>query len=215
MGRARGTGALSISDANVPVIGLIGGVASGKSVVAAELARLGAAVLDADRAGHEVLSLPEVTSAIRERWGEKAFDTSGNVDRRALGRIVFEPGPAGQRELEFLEKLTHPRIGELLMRQVAGLSASGARALVLDAPVMEKSGWYGLCDRIVFVDAPREVRLARARQRGWTEEDFAAREGAQESLEKKQGRADFVVDNSGSLDETRAQVERWWQTLFG
>jgi dephospho-CoA kinase len=206
---------LSIREANVPVIGLIGGVASGKSVVAAELARLGAAVLDADRAGHEVLALPDVVSAIRQRWGERAFDASGNVDRRAVGRIVFEPGPTGKSELEFLEQLTHPRIGELLMRQVAGLSAGGARALVLDAPVMEKSGWYGLCDRIVFVDAPRDVRLARARQRGWTEEDFAAREGAQESLEKKQGRADFVVDNSGSLTETRAQVERWWRTHFG
>lgn len=205
---------MSIRDANVPVIGLIGGIASGKSVVAAELARLGAAILDADRAGHEVLALPDVASAIDARWGRQVRDAEGNLDRRALGRIVFAPGPAGEQELAFLEQLTHPRIGELLMRQVAGLIADGARALVLDAPVMEKSGWYGLCDRIVYVDAPREVRLARARQRGWTEEEFVAREGAQESLEQKRGRADLVIDNSGSLDETRAQVERWWQTLF-
>ncbi|MBL9123288.1 MAG: dephospho-CoA kinase [Planctomycetaceae bacterium] len=205
---------MSIRDANVPVIGLIGGIASGKSVVAAELARLGAAILDADRAGHEVLALPDVATAIDARWGRQVRDAEGNLDRRALGRIVFAPGPAGERELEFLEQLTHPRIGELLMRQVAGLIADGARALVLDAPVMEKSGWYGLCDRIVYVDAPREVRLARARQRGWTEEEFVAREGAQESLEQKRGRADLVIDNSGSLDGTRAQVERWWQTLF-
>lgn len=205
---------MSIRAAKVPLIGLIGGIASGKSLVAAELARLGAAVLDADRAGHEVLELPEVADALRQRWGERVLDAAGKIDRRAVGQIVFDPSPAGKRELEFLEQLTHPRIGQLLTEQAARWGDGGARALVLDAPVMEKSGWYGLCDRIVYVDAPRPVRLARARQRGWTEEDFVAREGAQESLEQKRGRADLIIDNSGSLTETREQVERWWQTLF-
>jgi dephospho-CoA kinase len=206
--------AASIRDVNVPIIGLVGGIASGKSVLAAELARLGAAVLDADRAGHEVLDLPDVVTAIRQRWGEKVFDDNGRVDRRAVGRIVFEPTAAARQELEFLEQLTHPRIGELLMRQVAEFRENGARALVLDAPVMEKSGWHGLCDRIVFVDTPREIRLARASQRGWSEEEFAAREGAQESLEQKRSRADVIIDNSGTLSDTRAQVERWFQSLF-
>lgn len=206
--------AAALRQTDLPIIGLVGGIASGKSVVAAELKRLGAAVLDADKAGHDVLALPAVVEAIRQRWGAKAFDDQDRVDRRVVGQIVFEPGPGGRQELEFLEQLTHPRIGELLMRQVAEMQEKGARALVLDAPVMEKSGWNGLCDRIVFVDAPRDVRLARARQRGWSEEEFVAREGAQESLEQKRERADVIIGNAGSLAETRAQVERWWQTLF-
>jgi dephospho-CoA kinase len=203
-----------IREANVPIIGLIGGVASGKSLVAAELARLGAMVLDADRAGHEVLELPEVVAALYQRWGPRILGSSGRVDRKAVGRIVFEPTEQGRDELKFLEQMTHPRIGELLMRQVTEMRGKGARAIVLDAPVMEKSGWYELCDRIVYVDAPRETRLARARSRGWTEEEFVAREGAQESLEQKRGRADWILDNSGSPQETRDQVERWWQTLL-
>lgn len=205
---------MSIRDANVPIIGLVGGIASGKSVVAAELARLGAAVLDADRAGHEVLEQPEVVAEIRQRWGDRAVDETGCVDRRKVGRIVFDPSPTGSQELAFLEQLTHPRIGQELARQAAQLQSAGAKALVLDAPVMEKSGWYGLCDRIVYVDAPPTVRLARAAKRGWTEEEFIAREAAQESLQQKRIRADVIMDNSGSLAETRAQVERWWQTLF-
>ncbi len=204
-----------MQSAKVPIIGLVGGVASGKSLVAAELARLGAVVLDADRAGHEVLALPEVVDLLYQRWGDRIRDASGKIDRPAVGRIVFEPTPEGRRELEFLEQVTHPKIGELLMQQVASMRDGGARALVLDAPVMEKSGWYELCDRIVYVDAPRKTRLARARERGWTEEDYIAREGAQESLEQKRSRADVIIDNSGSPLETRTQIERWWPTLFG
>lgn len=204
----------SIGEVNVPIIGLIGGVASGKTLVASELARLGAVVLDADRAGHEVLDEPEVIEALRQRWGEGVLDPAGRIERRAVGRIVFEPGERGRRELAFLEQTTHPRIGQRLLRQVSGMRAAGARAVVLDAPVMEKSGWYDLCDRIIYVDAPREIRLARARSRGWTEEDYGAREDAQESLEQKRSRADVIIDNSGSPQETREQVERWWQTQF-
>ncbi|MCH8921906.1 MAG: dephospho-CoA kinase [Planctomycetes bacterium] len=198
------------------VIGILGGVASGKSLVARQLEKLGAVVLDADALGHEVLRRPEVTVAIRDRWGERVIAEGGQIDRSAVARIVFADSAEGRRELEFLEELTHPKIGELLCRRLDELAAAGqAPAAVLDAPVMLKAGWDGRCDRIVFVDAPREVRLVRARERGWNEEVFSAREAAQESLDAKRERADVVIDNSASTELTQAQIEHLWQSLAG
>lgn len=197
------------------VIGLLGGVASGKSLAAGLLAELGAGVLDADRAAHEVLTDAAVESAARERWGSNVFGPDGRIDRARLARIVFAGGPDGRRQRKYLEQLTHPRIGRLLAGQADRLRASGAAAAVLDAPLLLEAGWDRLCDKLVFVDAPRDIRLERARKRGWSEEDFDAREAAQESLEAKRRRADVVVDNSGSAASTRAQIERFWRTLVG
>ena len=99
------------------ILGILGGVASGKSTVARQFAQLGAAVLDADRAGHEVLRLPEIEAAARRRWGEEAFGPDGRIDRQRLACIVFAPGPKGRREREFLEQLTHPEIARAIRRQ--------------------------------------------------------------------------------------------------
>jgi dephospho-CoA kinase len=195
------------------VIGLVGGVASGKSFVAAELKRLGAGVLDADRAGHEVLAQEDVKEAIRRRWGAKVFDASGQVNRPALARIVFAPPPDGPRELTHLEQLTHPRIATLLRQQMRQSTDAGGRAAVLDAPVLFEAGWHTLCDVIVFVEAPREARLTRAKTRGWSEEEFARREMAQKLLSWKRSRADAVIDNGGSTERTAAQVEQLWRRL--
>lgn len=196
-------------------IGILGGVASGKSRVTEEFARLGAGVLDADRAGHEALRMPHVRQAIRERWGSAVFGPDGQVDRPKLAAIVFARTPEGRENRGYLEKITHPEIRRLLVSGVRQLEESGAKAAVLDAPLLLEAGWDSLCDRLAFVDAPRDLRLARARTRGWSEEEFTAREAAQESLEIKRQRADVIIDNSGSLEETRAQVERLWGSLIG
>lgn len=201
------------ADRRFHVIGLVGGVASGKSFVADELARLGAVVLDADRAGHEVLRMPEVIAAARARWGDGVVDSSGQVNRQALAKIVFAPSEHGAAELAYLEQLTHPRIGDLLAERARAAAAGVASAMVLDAPVMLKAGWDDLCDIIVYVDAPREVRLARAKSRGWTEEEFNRREAAQETVDVKRARADVIIDNSTSTDSTRAQISRFWEQL--
>ncbi|MGE0534037.1 MAG: dephospho-CoA kinase [Pirellulales bacterium] len=227
------------------VIGLLGGIASGKSFVAELFRQRGAVVLDGDRAGHEVLHDKEVKQAVRQRWGAGVFGPDGEIDRRALAKQVFVPraamreapaeattptseisrpesatvsNPAAKNapgELEYLEQLTHPRIAAKLAQQVQAAVESGAPAVVVDAAVMIKAGWDALCDTIVFVEAPREVRLQRARQRGWTEEEFTRREAAQESLDEKRARADVTIDNAGLPAETAAQLDRFWQALHG
>ncbi|HUY93507.1 MAG TPA: dephospho-CoA kinase [Pirellulales bacterium] len=197
------------------IVGLLGGVASGKSLVARQLCELGAGLLDGDRAGHEVLQYPEVERQIREYFGVAVFGPDRRVDRQTLGRIVFAPSPTGRQDLEILERITHPEIGILLRRQAEQLAAEERKVAVLDAPVMLKAGWNEFCNHIVFVDAPRTIRMARAMERGWNQEDFAAREAAQESLEVKRAHADTIIDNSGSPEATRTQVERLWRQLVG
>jgi dephospho-CoA kinase len=195
------------------VIGLLGGVASGKSWVAKYLAQLGAVVLDADRVGHQVLEEPEVKQALRQRWGEEIFAADGQIDRAAVGRKVFAPPAEGPNELRFLEQIVHPRIGQRLSEQIAAARAAGAPAIVLDAAVMLKAGWDEKCDVIWFVDAPRALRIERARQRGWDEKQFAAREAAQESVEEKRGRADAVIENAGPKEDTQRQLRGLWKEL--
>lgn len=195
----------------VRIIGLLGGVASGKSLVAQQFCALGAGLLDADLAGHEVLREEEVTAALRNRFGVAVFNREGGLDRPSLAAQVFGETPEQQENLRFLERLTHPRIAERLECQAEALAQSGVRIAILDAAVMLRAGWNRVCDFVLFVEAPYEVRLARAESRGWTEAEFQAREAAQESLETKRGFADQVIDNSASAEYTRSQVERFWR----
>ena len=183
-------------------------------MVARQFARLGATVLDADQTGHEVLRLPHVEAAVRQRWGEAVVAPDGRIDRPRLARIVFAPGEEGRRERKYLEQLTHPEITRLLARQAEALAAAGTVLAVLDAALLLEAGWDQWCEKLVFVEAPREARLARATARGWDEEDFAAREGAQESLDRKRAHADVMIDNSGSPVRTQAQVEQFWASLI-
>jgi dephospho-CoA kinase len=196
------------------LIGLLGGVASGKSFVAELLARQGAIVLDADRIGHEVLRDPAVKAECRSRWGDDIFAPDGEIDRVSLAKIVFAQDAVGQSHLRSLEAITHPRIQKRLLEQLESLVKENPGAVaILDAPIMLKAGWDKPCSHIIFVDAPRDIRLARARSRGWTEANFTAREAAQEPLETKRKLADLVIDNSGSFENTERQVEAFWAKL--
>ena len=196
------------------VIGLLGGIASGKSLVANYLANKGAVLLDADRTGHEVLKQEAVKQAARERWGDKIFGPEGEIHRPALAKIVFGPPRDSLTELQYLERLTHPRIGAMLEQQINQIRRQGkAPAIVLDAPVMLKAGWNEFCDRIVFIETPEPLRWRRAEARGWTDEEFKRREAAQESLDYKRRLADVVIDNSGSEAATHAQIDRLWPAL--
>lgn len=198
----------------VRLVGLVGGVASGKSLVGQEFERLGALVLDADRAAHAVLLEPEVEHAARQRWGLEILTPEGRIDRRRLAARVFGSEPEASRERAFLEELVHPRIARRLAEEVLA-AGSGYRVAILDAPVLMEAGWDRLCDCVVFVAAPEALRRRRAQQRGWRPEDFAIREAAQKTITEKRSRADDEIDNSGSIEATRAQVGALWQRWVG
>lgn len=192
-------------------IGLIGGVASGKSVVAQLFVELGAGLLDADRMGHEVLAIDaEVQAALVDRWGSGIVRPDGTIDRSAIAAHVFGDTPAATAEREFLESVLHPRIQAALDAKKRDFAAAGCPAVVLDAPLLLEANWGSQCDVIVMVDAPREIRLARAHQRGWTEADVACREASQWPIEKKRAAADVTLANSGSVDELRPAVQAIW-----
>jgi dephospho-CoA kinase len=196
------------------LVGLVGGIASGKSTVAECFRELGAAVLDADQAGHEVLRDPAVISAIKQRWGKEVLDQEGQIRRGAVAKIVF--GEGGEREREFLEQLTHPRIQMRIQQRIQQLQSGSVvpPVAVLDAALLFEAGWSRICDKIVFVDAPDEKRQAWAATRGWTAAQLAERERAQLPLELKRSRADFVVENCGTREELRTSAERVWGEIL-
>lgn len=196
------------------VIGIAGGIASGKSLVAIQFQQLGAMVLNADQAGHAVLREKKIKDQIRSAFGfaeEKIFDEDGEVIRSLLASIVFHPNNTAG--LQTLERITHPRIREILQEQIESIRSSDCPAVVLDAPVMFKSGWNNFCDVIVFVDAPLEIRLRRAEQRGWPEGELERREAMQIPLEEKHQKSNFVISNSSSTQDTFEQVKQIWDKL--
>jgi dephospho-CoA kinase len=186
------------------VVGLLGGIGSGKSQVAATLARHGARIIAGDQLGQAALRDPEVRARVVSRWGQDIVDASGEIDRRRLAAIVFAD-PVQRMELE---AITHPWIRQCIRTGVEEAREDPRVTLiVLDAAVMLEAGWNDVCDRLVYVEAPREVRLERvARQRGWSEKEVEARELAQLPLTEKAVRADHVVNNSATLEHLNRQV---------
>jgi dephospho-CoA kinase len=168
-------------------------------------------VISGDEAGHEALLQPELRSRIVQRWGPGILDSSGAIERRKLGKIVF----ADQEQRRELEEIVFPWIKARLQECIEQAQADPqVQLIVLDAAVMLEAGWGTKCDRIVFVDAPPEVRLERVqRQRGWTQQELAARELAQLPLQAKAARADFVLDNSGSQEQLLRQVDHLLEVL--
>lgn len=192
-------------------IGVLGGIASGKSAATHVLKELGAEVFDADRAGHCVLEDPVAKEEIRARFSSAVFDSEGNVSRPKLAAIVFGDSAEHKKALADLEKISHPRIGEELRKARNQARERGVRAFVVDAPVMIKAGWIESCDHVLFIDASRESRLKRALARNWTENEFDIRESAQEELDIKRRYADFVIPNDGDLSQLRDEVAAFWK----
>src|SRR5262245_31768828 len=187
------------------VIGLVGGMGSGKSRVAAALARRGARVVDGDALAHEALRQPAVRDKVASRWGPGVLDGRGEVQRRKLGAIVF--GDPAERKA--LEEMVHPYLEGRLRSEVEGaLADPSVPFVVVDAAIMLEAGWAGACDKLIFVDAPEEVRYRRlAEQRNWTAQEVQAREGAQLPLTWKRARADHVLDNSAGPENLERQIE--------
>ena len=196
------------------VIGLAGGIASGKSTVAAELAALGAVVLDADRAAHQAINRPEVKQTLVERWGEAILDGSGEVLRQAIAERVFSPSLADNQELEFLENLLHPLVRRQFESELAPLSQRGVAAAIIDAPLLLDAGWEDLCDFIVFVESNEQDRVQRAGPRNWSHSEISRREAAQMPIDEKRRRATHVIRNLGSRGDLKGEVQAFWNSIF-
>jgi dephospho-CoA kinase len=195
------------------LVGLTGGIATGKSTVAAAFRDLGAVVIDADVLAREVVepgqpAYEEIVAA----FGRGILDADGRIDRKALGAVVF----ADPVERRRLEAITHPRIRERLRAKLAELAERGFEGVVIfDAALMIESGNYRQMDRLVVVVASEEAQLERQRARDRTSaEDAARRIRSQMPLAQKAELADHVIDNSGDLATTRARVREVHRALL-
>ena len=186
-------------------IGLTGGIGSGKSTVAGLLAARGAVVIDADRIAREVVErgTPGL-AAVVEAFGPEVLAPDGSLDRPALAAVVFADPEARRR----LDAIVHP----LVRRRSAELDASAPRDAVVvhDVPLLVETGRWHPYDLVLVVEADRGIRVARLVGRGLSAEDARARIAAQATDEQRWAVADAVLDNSGTLEELAAQVDRFW-----
>ncbi len=198
------------------LIGIVGGIGSGKSFVSRAFQDLGAKWIDADRLAHEAYAMTEVRQAVRDRWGESILAADGQIDRAAIAARVFASTEQGAQDLEWLESLLHPIVRRQLEPQLAQSqlaqwrSDGGVPLVILDAPVLIKAGWHEFCDELVFVSADEETRWRRVQPRGWTIDQWRRREALQTSLAEKQALATVTIENNGSEAETRRQVRDLW-----
>lgn len=194
------------------VIGLTGGIASGKSTVARILKSLGATVVDADELAHFVLrpgeeAMEEVRASFPEAFGE-----IGDLDRGRLARIVFED----PERREILNAIVHPRVRALMRRAVAEAASRGEKAIVLDVPLLIEGGLYRQVDEVWVVVVDEETQIARLMERnGLGRDEALLRIRAQMPLERKRDFADVVIENEASLDDLRQKVRRLWREALG
>lgn len=187
------------------VIGLTGGIASGKSTVSSYLKVCGLPLLDADAIAYE-LSAPgkAIWECFVEHFGRQVLAADGTLQREAIARRVF----ANQQEQDWLDGATHPLIQKVLMKQMEHYRQEGAPLLVLDVPLLFETGWNQLVDAVWVVYVNEATQLQRLCQRnGYDEETARRRIAAQMSLEEKKQQADVIIDNNGSQQSARLQVD--------
>jgi dephospho-CoA kinase len=185
------------------VIGILGGIASGKSTVAAELAKLGCKIIDADRIAHEALCRQDIRQKVTDLFGEGILDSSGKINRKELANLVF----ADADKLSSLNKIIHPLVlkrAEELVEQYS--RQRQVRATVLDMPLLLEASWAKRCDKLIFVRCKRPLRLQRAKKMGFDENQIKIRENFQISLDNKAAIADNVIDNNSNLSTLVRQV---------
>jgi dephospho-CoA kinase len=192
-------------------VGLTGGVASGKSSVAAVLAELGAVLIDADKLAREVVA--PGTDGLRrvvEEFGPGVLTAEGSLDRPALGAVVFGDEPARRR----LEAIIHPLV-RARAHELEAAAPDGA-VVVHDIPLLVETGQADRFDAVLVVDVPVPTQIARmVEQRGMTPEDAAARVAAQATREQRVAAATYVIDNTGTLEDLRERVTEVFEKLTG
>jgi dephospho-CoA kinase len=178
-----------------PIIGIVGGIGAGKSSVANELKNAGCLVIDSDRLAHQALDEPVIRSQLINWFGPQIIGSSGKIDRRKLGAIVFR----NPDNLTQLDSVLHPRVEQLRQEMMESVrNKTNVLAVVLDSPLLMESGLHRQCDAIIFVDSTAEHRLKRVMEsRGWDAAELARRENFQAALDKKKKIADHIIVNDG------------------
>ena len=193
-------------------IGLTGGIASGKTTVAAHLREHGATVIDADLVGHEVYR-PELPawSAMIEAFGRGIVAPDGTIDRRQLGALVFN-NPAQMRRLT---DILWPEMKRVMGERLEDLRRAGVPIVVIEAAVLLEAGWQDLVDEVWAVAVPPDVAVARLVERNqFSQEQARARLASQLSNEERMRQADIVIDNSGSREDLLREVDELWQAAL-
>jgi len=195
------------------IIGIIGGVGSGKSTVAAEFGKLGCAVIDADKIAHELLEEKAAKKKIVGLFGQAILDSAGKIDHRKLADVVF----ADADKLSSLNKIIHHLVlgrAEELIRQYN--RQNEVKAIVLDMPLLVEVGWAKRCDKLIFVDCKRQLRVDRAKKMGvFDENQLKIRENFQISLDNKVAIADNTVDNNSDFSALARQVTDIFSYIMG
>jgi len=202
---------MSVTERKTPILGIVGGIGSGKSALAAAMADLGCVRIDADRMGHEMLGREDVRRGLVEAFGEGILGADGAVDRSRLAARAFADEAATSRLNAIVGAALWGEFRRRVLEAAARADRSDGRvpAVVLDAALLFESGMNELCDAVVFVDAPDDVRQERVkRTRGGDWDEGLRREARQIPLSRKRAMADEVCENAAGLDHLVAQARR-------
>ena len=190
----------------IKIIGILGGIGSGKSTVATQFGQLGCAVIDADAISHEILAQPDIKKHIKSHFGRDVFDEKGDIDKQKLADRVFE----NEEELKILTSVIHPPV----MARVEALideykCENTAKAIILDIPLLAEVSWENRCDFLIFVDTSVENRAFRAQKRGPIDKkQLKNRENLQISLDKKADMSHYILNNNSDVSTLMEQVEK-------
>lgn len=191
------------------VIGLTGGIGSGKTTVSQILSDMGAMVLDADKIGHELYSShTETWQLVVGAFGEDILQPSGEIDRRKLGQVVFNDPQALAR----LNRIMHPRMYGIVKEKIEDEVRKGTKVMVVEAAILLEAHWTPLVDQVWVVQAPEDVVIQRLRDKnGFSEEQARSRIRSQLSPQERAKQADVIINNDGDLSAVRSNVEAQWE----
>ena len=194
------------------VIGLTGGIGSGKSTAAKLLAELGAEVIDADKVGHEVLETDNlIQGQVVAAFGQSILNADGSIDRRKLGKMVFKD----HATLSHLNRIMHPRIYRLIKTRLEQHRNHGTKIIVLEAPLLIEAGWTTMVDQVWVITADREIILARLEKAGMPREEALARMNSQMPDSERLKRADAAINNNYGIEELKEKIiSLWWDIQF-
>jgi len=193
------------------VIGITGGIGSGKSTVTQCMAETGAVVIDADKVGHEAyMPGSDVWHDVVNAFGKQVVSENGEIDRKKLGSIVFGSEDARKR----LNQIMHPQMYKMMEKKIDAYRKQGVDVVVLEAAVLIEANWIPLVDELWVTVASEPVVIERLRrQRGMTEEQILSRIQSQLSAEERTKHADVIIHNDGDIEQMREQIKSLWERL--